>query len=167
MVNGALPRFGKAVEVFAHPGSREVAQVLGWSNFLPVQRLIGQRVTGAWGEVVLEKEPSVNTAWLSIRPEHIRFAQAEQPALSAQITHLTELGAVRALNCRLGDGTLITLHRPWDEPLPAPGSQVRLHLPLQHLQCLVDGGIAEPVALFTPTHGKSPRSYESALREVR
>jgi molybdate transport system ATP-binding protein len=146
MVNGALPRIGTAADVFADPGSREVAQVLGWCNFLPVQRLIGARVTGSWGEVPLEREPSVDSAWLSIRPEHIRLALPGQTGLSARISGIIELGALRALNCHLGDGTPVTLHRPWDEPLPAPGSQVRLHLPLQHLRPLVDIGTTEPLS---------------------
>ena len=167
MVNGALPRLGTAADVFANPGSREVAQVLGWCNFLPVQRLIGPRVTGSWGEVLLEQEPSVDTGWLSIRPEHIRLALPEQPGLLARISGIIELGAVRALNCHLADGTSVTLHRPWDEPLPAPGSQVRLHLPLQHLRCLVDDGpVAPAVTIAAPPYGQSSSPFKAAVREA-
>ncbi len=154
LVDGELLRLGPTEAVFADPGSRAIAQVLGWSNFLPVRRLMGRRVAGPWGEIELEREPSIETAWLGIRPEHLRLAHATQPGLPARITGIRELGAVREISCRLEDGTMLTMHRPWDDPVPASGSRVRLHLPLPWLRCLADAGPARVV----PGHdGDHPR----------
>jgi hypothetical protein len=109
----------------------------------------------------------VDTAWLSIRPEHLRLALPEQPGLPARISGIVELGAVRVLTCYLSDRTPVTLHRPWDEPLPAPGSKIRLHLPLRHLRFLVDYGMAEPVtSIAAPRYKKSPSPFETAVREA-
>jgi molybdate transport system ATP-binding protein len=139
IVDGRLHCSGDAAAVFDHPHDLESARVLGWRNLLPVQALAQQRVSGPWGSVELTTEPAPDTAWLGIRPEHIRLRGRDEPGLPARVVRVTELGGLRELQCRLPDGTPLYLHRPWNEPLPAPGSHVHAELPPQHLRPLVEG----------------------------
>lgn len=148
LVDGQLLRWGATTEVFTDPGCRAVAEVLGWSNFLPVRSITGQRVAGGWGELDLLQEPSVDTAWIGIRPEHVQLASSTAPGLPAVIERITELGAVRGLQCRLSDDTCIHVQRPWDAPLPAPGEAVRLVLPCSQMRALPQ---AVPVPTRPPT----------------
>jgi ABC-type sulfate/molybdate transport systems ATPase subunit len=136
VVDGRLLRWGPTAAVFTDPGCRAVAEVVGWSNFLPVRSMSGRRVAGAWGELDLEQEPTVDTAWVGIRPEHVQLAPATGAGLPAVIERITELGAVRSLQCRLRDDTVVYVQRPWDVPLPAPGEQVRLRLAPSHVRAL-------------------------------
>jgi molybdate transport system ATP-binding protein len=136
MINGRVQRFANAAEMFEQPGSHDVARVLGWHNFLYVRKLEHNRVSGGWGNIDLDKEVPMDTYSLAIRPEHISLASASDSWLDARVEQVIELGAVREMECRLQDGSTIVLHRPWNEPLPAPNSQVRLHLPVQHLRAL-------------------------------
>ncbi|MGD9000218.1 MAG: ABC transporter ATP-binding protein [Granulosicoccaceae bacterium] len=136
MIDGRIRRFANATEVFEQPCSHEVARVLGWRNFLYVHRLEHSRVSGAWGSIELEEEVPIDTYCLAIRPEHVRLAPSAGEGLRARVEQVIELGAVREMECRLQDGSIIVLHRPWNEPLPAAGSEVRLYFPLQHLRAL-------------------------------
>lgn len=138
IVDGRLHRLGVAADVFNHPGDLPSAHVLGWRNLLPVHRLAGRTVSGGWGTLVLPGEAAVSTSHLGIRPEHIRILSAEgaDRGVEARVVRVIEMGAYRELQCRLRDGTALFLHRHWDEPLPAPGSALRLELPAQHLRAL-------------------------------
>ncbi len=133
LANGELQRFGPIAEVFADPASRAAAEVLGWQNFLPVHSITGTRVGGPWGAVELDVEPSPNADWLGIRSEHLRIATPEQEGIEAQVLRISELGAVREVECQSDNGTRFYLQRPWDEPLPVSGTRVRLHLPRRYL----------------------------------
>lgn len=144
LVDGKLLRWGATDDVLAEPGSRAVAEVLGWRNFLPVHTLSGRRIGAPWGQVQLEREPTVDTAWLGIRPEHVRFAHRTEAAVPAHIERIVELGGVRELLCQLTDGTAIYVHRPWDKPVPAAGESVRLHLPPRYLRPLPRVAVAPP-----------------------
>lgn len=128
MIDGHILQFGATQDVFMNPNCRHVAQVLGWHNFLPVRSIAGLYIGGAWGELQLDQEPSVDTAWLAIRPEHLRIAHAEQAAVKAEVMAIHQLGAIRSVQCRLQDGTQLEMHLPWDEPVPVAGSGIRLHL---------------------------------------
>lgn len=142
MIDGRLRRFGKPKSVFNDPGSFEVARVLGWRNLLPVHTLTGTRVAGAWGQLDLNHEPPADTAYLGIRPEHLRIAAASGPQtqhLPAVLVRSTELGAVRELQFRLGDGTPLFLHRPWNEPVPTPGAEVSICITAGRLRALPEG----------------------------
>ncbi len=135
MIDGRIRSFGDAAGVFEQPCSYEVARVLGWRNFLPVRSLQHFMVSGGWGSIELGKEVPVDTFCLAIRPEHVRLG-INRKGISATVVQVTELGAVRELACRLQDGSTLILHRPWNEPLPAEGTEVHLHFPLQHLRAL-------------------------------
>ena len=136
MIDGRIWRFAHATDVFEQPGSHEVARVLGWRNFLYVRKLEHNKISGGWGNIELDTEVPVDTYSLAIRPEHIRLASSTESWLDARVEQVIELGAVREMACRMQDGSTIVLHRPWNEPLPAAGSEVRLHFPVQHLRAL-------------------------------
>jgi molybdate transport system ATP-binding protein len=141
MINGVVQRMGTTAEVFNNPGSLDVARVLGWRNFLPVTKLEGRQVSSAWGAVILNEEPSIDTDWLAIRPEHIRI-NTPQANIEAELTRITELDGVRELICVLKDGTRLILQRPWNDLLPAMGSKLKLELPVQHIRLLQEGSVA-------------------------
>ncbi len=139
MVTGRMHRFGPAKEVFDAPGDLHSARVLGWRNLLPVRWMERAAVGGDWGRLDLFRDASPEVAWIGIRPEHLRLGEPGGQGLDARAVRMRELGAVRELQCRLGDGTPLYLQRPWSEPLPAPGERLRVGLPAQHLRSLTQG----------------------------
>ena len=139
IINGRIQRLGNTHEVFNNPQTLEVAQVLGWRNLLPVKMIEGNKVYGDWGSLELEREPDPNVACIGIRAEHIRIVGESSKSLHAKVLRVTELGGMRELDCRLENGTRLLLQRPWNEPVLAPGSELCLQLPLQHIQLLVEG----------------------------
>lgn len=143
MINGVVQRLAKTGDVFNDPQSLEVARVLGWRNFLPVTSLQGHRINSSWGSLLLNFEPSIETDWLAIRPEHIRM-NTPQANLEAEIVRVTELDASREIICQLKDGTRLYLQRSWNELIPVAGSQVKLELPEQHIRTLQEGIYIEP-----------------------
>ncbi|MCG6862678.1 MAG: ABC transporter ATP-binding protein [Chromatiaceae bacterium] len=141
MVNGRMHRLGSTAEVFDDPGDLQSAKVLGWRNLLPVRWMDHGSAGGDWGRLELVRHLSAPVAWLGIRPEHLRIGDRSVQGLDARAVRVRELGAVRELQCRLTDGTPLYLHRPWNEPVPAPGECFRLCIPAQHLRPLSE----EPV----------------------
>lgn len=138
MINGRLQCLEKTSVIFDNPVSVEVARVLGWRNLLPVRCIESDKVKSGWGELRLDKEPSINTEYLAIRPEHIRI-NTPQSTLEASVLRVTELEGIREIACRLNDGTMLYLQRPWNELLPLTGGMIKLELPLQHIRQLQSG----------------------------
>lgn len=136
MIDGEVRRFAATAEAFDQPHSHEVAQVLGWQNFLYVRAMDRGKIKGDWGEIELPGEAPVDSYCLAIRPEHIKLVATTEPGVSATIAQITEVGPLREVECRMRDNVSITLLRPWNEPLPVAGSDVRLQLPEQHLRVL-------------------------------
>ncbi len=167
MVDGRLSRIGQSNNVFDDPGNYEVAKILGWRNFLPVKSITSTAVTGAWGELSLEQAIPVDTDWLSIRPYHIRLTTEEPGGLCTEVVHVRELGAVREMECRLRDGTRLVMQSSWHEPLPAPGSQVWLKLPLQHIQVLCDSPLVQIRQSGNTTARLADRSVDQFTRGKR
>ncbi len=138
MAHGRVLRSGDTREVFDDPQSRAAAQVLGWRNLLAVNYVVGQAAFGPWGQITVENTVPQKGAWIGIRPEHIRFAQGGIKGLKATVVAITEQGAIREIECRCVDGMPLYVQRPWDEPVPAPGSEVQLVLAPRYLRCLSD-----------------------------
>ncbi len=128
LVDGRLVRFGETQAVFRRPGSAACARLLGWRNLLPLQYAQGRWARGAWGAVELPEPPPPGATWVAIRPEHVRLRPLRPEGLMGRVLRIDELGAVRAVSVRLPDGTELEVHRPWDEPLPAPGEAVSLQV---------------------------------------
>ena len=135
MVDGRLHRFGPRDEVFNHPGSVAAARVLGWRNLLPIQQMNAACLSGAWGELNMKAEADIHSSHIGIRPEHIRLRYGGE-GLKAKVLRVSMHGAYRELHCALAGDQSLFVHAPWDEPLPAPGSDVVLRLPLQHVRLL-------------------------------
>lgn len=107
MVDGRLVRVGAAAEVFADPGSYGAARALGWQNFLPLAEIEDRRMVGPWGAVELGQRPPVAARWLGIRPEHVKLGGVGIPAC---VRRISALGALRAVECTLSDGTRVLVH---------------------------------------------------------
>jgi molybdate transport system ATP-binding protein len=144
MINGQLVRFGPTASVFSDPGSRETAKVLGWRNFLPVNGFTGVEINADWGGIKLLEPPSPDTQWLGIRPEYIHISRRGEPGFLSRVITITEHGATREMTCQLQDGSMLYVHRPWNEPLPCVGNQLRLVLPPQHIVPLGDISVHKP-----------------------
>lgn len=153
IVHGELYEFGTLAEVLNNPSTRQAAQALGWQNFLAVQSITSDSVSGKWGSLLLGCEISPDTDWLAIRPEHIRLTRlsAGNDGLEATIVESVINGAVRILYCRLTDGSCLVAHRPWDEPVPAPGEPVHLYMPQGLMRALAESGHAHKPNSITMT----------------
>jgi len=152
MINGVLQCMDKPSNVFNYPASLDVARVLGWRNFLSVTSIEGCKVNSAWGSIVLAKEPSIDTAWLAIRPEHIKI-NTQHASIDAELLRVMELDGVREITCRLIDGTMLYLQRPWNALFPLPGSWLKLEFPVQHIRMLKEC--------------VSPQSHKQILKNTR
>lgn len=135
MIDGKIQRIDNTHDIFNYPNSLQVARVLGWRNFLPVNVIQSDKIVSPWGEIDFTKEPSINTDWLAIRPEHIRISHSED-GVDAELLRVTELDGVREIICRLNDGTKIYLQCPWNELLPVTGGWIKLEFPEQHIRFL-------------------------------
>ncbi len=140
MTAGRLARFGAAHEIFNDPGEYAAACVLGWRNLLPVSSWNAGCVAGPWGQLGLSGVP-LSAKWLGIRAEHIGLGPGLVPdcALQAKAVRCREMGAVRELQCRLADNSMLYIHRPWNTPLPAAGETITVHLPAQYVKPLGEG----------------------------
>lgn len=161
MVNGTVQRLGKSNDVFNNPETIQVARVLGWRNFLPVKSIAGYEVKSAWGSVVLDEEPSVDTDWLAIRPEHIRM-NTPQANIESEVVRVTELDGMREMICRLKDGTHLYLQCSWNELLPVAGSHVNLELPRQYIRPL-----QEKVITLSGKHPGNKQIKNTIIKELQ
>ena len=149
LVNGRLHRYGVTENVFVNPETYEAAKILGWQNFLPVKENYGYCVKGAWGSIELIEEASPDTDYIAIRSEHIRFATSDQKNnIPAIIESITDLGAVRAIKCRLEDSSYIYIQYAWDKPVPTSGALVRLHLAPQYIRLLGERAFNRKSVMF-------------------
>ena len=143
---GKLLDIAPATEAFTHPTSVAAARILGWKNFLPIDLISDNTVIAPWGHIKLpEDQQQVSASMLAIRPEHVVIARNSRSGIVARVEEVTDLGAIRAIECTLVDGTTIHMERPWNEPVPVAGSEVWLRFPAQYLQ-LLDEDLAEPGA---------------------
>jgi len=150
MVDGRIRRFAPTAEAFDQPYSHEVAQVLGWQNFLYVRAMDHGKLKGDWGELQLTNEAPIDSFCIAIRPEHVRLVATTEPGLAATVTQITEAGPLRELECRLAGNNTMTLLRPWNEPLPVAGSEVCLQLPEQHLRILPQRNVIKESKVIQP-----------------
>jgi len=139
MAGGRLVRLGGADEVFDDPRAYEAALMIGWQNLLPVVWASGNRLGGAWGALDMDRATSLDTAWIGIRPERIRIEAEPGAGLPSTVKAVREFGPIREIECVLGNGTRLIVHKAWDAPVPAPGTRVGVVLPAEHVRLLVEG----------------------------
>ena len=139
MANGRLIRLGSAAKVIEDPRSYEAAVLTGWRNLLAVKWAAHNRLGGMWGALDLDCAAPLDAQWVGIKPERIRIEANPGHGLPATVKAVRELGPVREIECVLGDGTALIVHKAWDAPLPAPGTRLGLNLPAEHLRPLAQG----------------------------
>lgn len=140
---GKLLDISPRSEAFQKPKTVAAAQILGWKNFLVIEQITDNTVFGPWGQIQLnEDQQQVSGSMLVIRPEHVLIARNSRSGIFARVEQVTDLGAIRAIECRLTDGTPIQMERPWNEPAPLAGSEVWLRFPAQYLRVL-EGDVSE------------------------
>jgi molybdate transport system ATP-binding protein len=143
---GKLLDVMSAVEAFSRPRDITVARILGWRNFLPIDAVEGNTVLAPWGQIKLPEGQPLSGNSLSIRPEHVVVAKNSRAGIVARVEEVADMGAIRAMECRLSDGTLIHMERPWNEPVPVAGSEVWLRFPAQYLHLLQDDSVSQEKA---------------------
>lgn len=141
MANGRLVRLGPTEDVLNDPQTFEAAQMTGWENLLPVAWASGNRLGGSWGATDINRPASLDAAWIGIRPNRIRMDVKSKPGLLGTVKEVREIGPIREIECVLGDGSKLFVHRPWDAPVSAPGMRVYLTLPHEHIRTLTQGRI--------------------------
>lgn len=139
MAGGRLIRLGAANAVIEDPRSFEAAVLTGWRNLLPVKWVAHNRLGGSWGALDLDIAAPLDAEWVGIKPERIRMETNPGNGLPATVRAVRELGPVREIECALGDGHALIVHKAWDAPLPAPGTRIGLCLPAEHLRLLGHG----------------------------
>ena len=137
MVDGQLLQFGNKQQVLHQPNCKRVAELVGWQNFLPVRGITPNRVYGDWGEYALPQEADINSAWLTIRAEHVQLLPADAGDIAGEVIEIYELGMRRIITCRLR-GTTIQKVQSLDVAVPKVGDKVSLALPLAHTRVLPD-----------------------------
>lgn len=135
MINGKMQQIDNTADLFNYPKSLQVARVLGWRNFLPVSHIRSHKISSLWGDICFTKEPSVNTDYLAIRPEHIRLSTTHE-GIDARVVRVTELDGVKEIICQLKDDTKIYIQQSWDELLAVTDGCLKLVFPEQYIRLL-------------------------------
>lgn len=108
MSNGKLQQVGTAKEIYTTPKNRFVASFIGETNFLAA-KADGTKARLASGDVVDLAVPISGDVTLTVRPEQVRLASANEPgALPATITNLVYFGTDTHVHLALSDGTEMT-----------------------------------------------------------
>ncbi len=117
MSNGAIEQQGRPADIFERPLSKYVAEFLGWSNFLPVQRLDDRfvRFNDITLEVGSQAEAGVEqAAYLAVRPENVALQRAAAPdgrRLFGRVSQVTYLGSRTMYEVEVGSH-LLQAHLP-------------------------------------------------------
>ena len=106
--NGKIAQIGTPEDVYAKPRTRFVADFVGSSNVLPP---------------ALTRSLGGPEKWASLRPESLRIDP--EGRLQGTVTALRYLGAAHRVNLKLGEADIGAI-LPAGQPLPEPGSQIRL-----------------------------------------
>jgi ABC-type sulfate/molybdate transport systems ATPase subunit len=138
MADGQLLQFGNKQQVLHQPNCKRVAELVGWQNFLAIRGITSDRVYGDWGEYALPREADINTAWLTIRAEHVQLFPAGVADITAEVVEIYELGMTRIISCRLRGGARIQKFQSLDLAIPRLGDKVSLAFPLAHTRVLPD-----------------------------
>ncbi len=108
MSNGKLQQVGTAKEIYTTPKNRFVASFIGETNFLAA-KADGTKARLASGDMVDLAVPVSGDVTLTVRPEQVRLASANEPgALPATITNLVYFGTDTHVHLALSDGTEVT-----------------------------------------------------------
>lgn len=138
MSNGRVEQFGTPDEIYDRPATRFVAGFVGTSNLLP-----GRMAMGADGEATLELEAGgrwvlpaaapcsrAGAVSVSVRPEHLRFADVGEDGIAARLVMTLPLGPTVVNELVLADGSAVKMQseRAGAAGRPEVGAEVRLAL---------------------------------------
>jgi len=141
VVNGGrIAQLGTPDEIYDRPRNKFVADFIGETRFLPVER--GSSGLSLYGRPLKARDEwkSLNgdTPWLVVRPERLRWHGGETDAanrIDAEATGVIYQGDSYLVTVRMPDGVEIDLRRSPDsagEDLPQRGQPVRLWLDREH-----------------------------------
>jgi spermidine/putrescine transport system ATP-binding protein len=133
MRNGRIEQLSGPREMYEEPLSRYVADFIGETNLLAGtvtdRRTGGQTVSlvvsGTTLSATTQRSWSVGaTAWLAIRPEHIRPASAGdgENRLAVTVRDVVFTGVVTRVYAALANDSQLVLHWPAGEAPPEPGT---------------------------------------------
>jgi putative spermidine/putrescine transport system ATP-binding protein len=141
MGDGKIQQHGSPLSIYRDPSNRFVANFVGLSNLLPVEIL--DRDTVRFGANILKvsamPEPATATqATLSIRPEDIQLAAANEPGgniVSGKITFIRDMGSSVEVHLDCDGRDVLSVMQPRDWIGGGPGDIAHLRLPQN--QCRV------------------------------
>ena len=112
VADGRLLQAGTRDEVYSHPGSPRVAQLLGMQNLIPAQA--GAEDELLMGTLTVISAPhrlpaGANVVW-GIRPEHVEVSSSGQ--YPAQVIDVANLGAMTAVRVRLEEAVEVHIRAP-------------------------------------------------------
>ena len=138
MNKGCVEQFGTPEEVYDMPETLFVAGFVGTTNLLPgtlaTISAAGPTVALAGGGTLIlpHARPcsSPGPVVLSLRPEHLRFASADEPGIDATLQLSLPLGALTVHELALASGQAIKLIAPrtGEAARHMPGDKVRIAL---------------------------------------
>ena len=136
MDGGRVEQFGTPDEIYDRPATRFVAGFVGTSNLLP-----GRLSPGAGGTATVDLAAGerwtfaqaapcsrAGAVMLSVRPEHLRFAAADEAGIAARLVMSLPLGPTVVNELVLGDGTAVKMQSERSTGKVAVGAEVRLVL---------------------------------------
>jgi ABC-type Fe3+/spermidine/putrescine transport system ATPase subunit len=153
MAGGRLAQVGTPREIYRNPVNRMVAEFIGETNLVPA-RVLGNAEAGAVtietpaGRLTARPVPaswqpaSGASAWLSVRPEALRFsaaADAQGGVLEGIVIDSVYLGSTAQYRLRLSDDLTLAVTEQNPAGIAyAPGDRVRVHAALDDLILLPD-----------------------------
>ncbi len=132
MIGGRIRQVGSPRELYDRPVDLEVARFFGAHNVLPGTRQ-GAIVRTAVGDLAIDGPAGPDgPVLLTIRPDAIELAPDDPDALPALVESSHFVGV--AVDCTVTvNGVSLRLLAPATSPQPAPGDELRVRVPAQHV----------------------------------
>jgi len=128
LIDGRLRQFGECSQVFAEPKEVDVARVLGWKNFLKINKITDGKVIGDWGEIQLSRAIPENTRYLGFRAHHARLSGVTGCSIRGIVVSLARLDALFIVEIKLVDKSLLVLHLTWTSAIPSINDVIEVQL---------------------------------------
>jgi putative spermidine/putrescine transport system ATP-binding protein len=138
MSNDRVEQFGTPDEIYDRPATRFVAGFVGTSNLLSGRMAMGEGglatvdldAGGRWSLPVAAPCSRAGAVAVSVRPEHLRFADAGEDGIAARLVMTLPLGPTVVNELMLADGSAVKMQgeRAGAAGRPEVGAEVRLAL---------------------------------------
>jgi multiple sugar transport system ATP-binding protein len=134
--DGRLQQVGAPREIYDRPANVFVARFVGSPSMNVLEATVdGHAATVAGGTIPIPSDLALaagEKVTVGVRPEHLRIATAEEPAVEAQVTTTEWLGHEQVVTADLG-GETIAVRSVDSGALPAPGTALRLAVDPVHV----------------------------------